>query len=439
MTIRVFRDRIQLGDFTLTTTPTGFSFDGGIAAANFSQGSIVGKHAGFVSGGFQFNPLLPYFPTIIRYPFANITGRVEAIGELGPAYSPTAQWDDSPSSNSPLAEGTGISSGDHGYVSTKAGYIAAGPPQNFPSNPFYNPGGVFYSARIDRFPFSNFSPSVVHVGGFAQPIGHSGQTHVKFPDITNQNGYFMFSNSPYTAFSSVASYKFPFSSDAIRSMSYMDRGQSGALNPAPPQPNTIPTPLTRRYGFAVWSPIVGPENAYILEYISDAISPPGFPGNWPGTMRIFKFPFATESKIVNIPGVYPVSPVDVINGQPAGGGPNIGFQGLGVAFNSKTIGYYWFVPGAGAGPPTNPNPLFLVRYPVYFPFATESPIVGVIDNTAPVWTGSFSSSEDAYSETNSPTVNFLRKFNFATFTFSNSPSYSLPAVRYEGIAAYHQQ
>ena len=51
MTIRIYKDRIELGNFVLRETADGASFDGEVAAQQFLGTGFQGTVAGYTSGG----------------------------------------------------------------------------------------------------------------------------------------------------------------------------------------------------------------------------------------------------------------------------------------------------------------------------------------------------------------------------------------------------
>lgn len=138
MTIRFLNNSIEFDDFTLTATPTGFRFDGEIAARQF-QHLFQGTIAGFGSGG-EFNTPTSVLATnqIDRFPFATDTNAVSA-GSL--------------SANT--IGGAGASSTTHGYNS--GGYVG-NPPLTGITN-------------MQKFAFSNGTTSV-NMGNLTQARGY---------------------------------------------------------------------------------------------------------------------------------------------------------------------------------------------------------------------------------------------------------------------------
>lgn len=138
MTIRFLNNSIEFDDFTLTTTPTGFRFDGEIAARQFQQ-LFQGTIAGFGSGGEINAPLGTLADNSIdRFPFATDTNAVNA-GSLA----------------ANTAGGAGASSTTHGY---NAGGYTAFPP-------------LVGITNLQKFSFSNATTGV-NIGSLVQARGY---------------------------------------------------------------------------------------------------------------------------------------------------------------------------------------------------------------------------------------------------------------------------
>jgi hypothetical protein len=107
MAIKLYSDRIEIGNFTLANDGNGINFSGVAQANAFSSSYIGGKQAAYRSGGYQDN-------RIYKYNFASSSSS-ETVGEQGPAYP---LWN--PGQPSTMLRwrygGGGSASKTHGYV-----------------------------------------------------------------------------------------------------------------------------------------------------------------------------------------------------------------------------------------------------------------------------------------------------------------------------------
>jgi hypothetical protein len=143
MTIKIYSDRIDIGDFTLFEGGGGVQFDGVARAENFlgNQG-FQGSVAGYTAGGMGGSP--PHTPqnTIDKFPFATDSNATD-VGDL-----------------------TGVRSGLTGNSSQTSGYANGG-----------NPG----TNTIQKFPFAtntnatNIGTLLTQISGGAS--GQSSSTH----------------------------------------------------------------------------------------------------------------------------------------------------------------------------------------------------------------------------------------------------------------------
>ena len=200
MTIKIYSDRIDIGDFTLFEGNGGLQFDGVARAENFKggAGTFQGSVSGYTSGGFLT-------PTVVsnvidKFPFATDTNATD-VGDLTQARQSTA----------------GQSSETNGYTS------GGGTPSPFP--------GV---DTIDKFPFAT-NTNATDVGNLTRTLffGASGQS--SFTHGYTSGGYY--SPTPPVSIASNTIDKFSFFADAnatdvgdITQARYSMAGQSSSTH-----------------------------------------------------------------------------------------------------------------------------------------------------------------------------------------------------------------
>jgi hypothetical protein len=182
MTIKFLSDSIEFDNFTLNATPTGFRFDGEIAAREFYS-LFQGTVAGYGSGGEIVIPTLSTVTTIERFPFSTDTNATttaslattimgaaglssDTSGYSAGGYNPAA---------TPLTGQTPIQKFSFitrtnaltiGSLTQARGYVSG---HSSATDGFASGGdnlGTVYSNFIDRFPFVNDSSSL-YVGGLS--------------------------------------------------------------------------------------------------------------------------------------------------------------------------------------------------------------------------------------------------------------------------------
>jgi len=282
MAIRIFPDKIQIGNFNLFEGNGGIQFDGEARAENFlgNQG-FQGTVSGYITGGSPLTNLIQ------KFPFATNTNATDT-GDLTRVIALTA----------------GQSSPTHGYSS--GGYV---------------PGPPYTNNVIDKFLFSTDS-NATDVGDISvaryNPTGQSSFT----------NGYSSGGalNPPPPVASNVID-KFPFATDSnatdvgdLTQGRYGPSGQSsithgytsGGASPNPPAPRTSNT--IDKFSFATdanaidvgdLAPVasgVGQEatsgqSSTVSGYVSGGAAAPAGALN---ANTIQKFPFATDSNATDI-------------------------------------------------------------------------------------------------------------------------------------------
>jgi hypothetical protein len=171
MTIKIFQDKIQIGDYVLQETPTGFSVNGFFEASSYTGAQLS---TGYTSGGYQSVPVS--LTTIYSYPFSTpIT--VATQGNLSAVRNTHA-----------------------GHSSTTDGFVAGG--RSSPST-YYN--------TVDTFPFATTPASATNIGTLTQTRAWvasqssptrgyvSGGYGPPTPSNFNRIDSFPFSTSPITS------------------------------------------------------------------------------------------------------------------------------------------------------------------------------------------------------------------------------------------------
>jgi len=121
MAIKIYSDRIELGDKVITATPLGIRIDNSLSAntqnlnassttnftakefrtpADIAQASYAGLITGYISGGYSYSPFNGVVNTITKFSLVS--------GHSGSAYSGVTL--------SPTWSGAGVSSRTHGYI-----------------------------------------------------------------------------------------------------------------------------------------------------------------------------------------------------------------------------------------------------------------------------------------------------------------------------------
>ena len=273
MTIRIYRDRIELGDFVLRETADGASFDGEVAAQQFLGNAFQGTVAGFTAGGTP--PPGPVGSnTIDKFPFSSDSNATD-VGDL-----PTVR-----------VRQAGQSSQTHGYAS-------GGEPA-----PLVN--------TIEKFPFAS-NGNGTDVGDLTQgrAEGPAGQSSPSF-------GYNTGGGYPGPAANVID--KFPFATDTnatdvgdlTQGRTSRPAGQTsassgytsgGSIAPSPtPQVNTIDkfpfstdTNATDVGDLTITKIGVAGQSSTTHGYSSGGTQPP------PSTNTIEKFPFSTDSNSTDV-------------------------------------------------------------------------------------------------------------------------------------------
>lgn len=140
MTIKIYNNKIQFGDYTLAESVNGFTFDGTITANSIIDG-FQGTTSGFTSGGFV--PPATLHNVIDKFPFTSNSNATD-VGDLSVTRYSSA-----------------------GHSSKINGYIAGG----------IQPPATTYSNVIDKFPFSVAFVTGTDVGDLTLArYGASGQS-----------------------------------------------------------------------------------------------------------------------------------------------------------------------------------------------------------------------------------------------------------------------
>lgn len=185
MTIRIYRDRIELGDFVLRETADGASFDGEVAAQQFLGNAFQGTVAGFASSAGN---------SIDKFPFATDTNAVligthTHNGEQGSSSSSTTHGytaggypSGSLNNIQKFSFATNGNASNIGTLATGRRSIGGGhssSTQGFCAGGWNGPLGSFvYRNEIEKFPFSTDSNAIDH-GDLTQARGEvSGQSSV---------------------------------------------------------------------------------------------------------------------------------------------------------------------------------------------------------------------------------------------------------------------
>lgn len=345
MTIKVYADRIEIGNKTITTTPTGIRIDDSLAAntqaqgyvrqANFTarelafgnfvfQGSVAGFQSNRVVAGVGFSNIIE------KFPFATDSNAVDHGDTV-----------------STKREGAGQSS-------TVSGYSSGG---IIPGNTRVN--------IIDKFPFASNS-GANDVGDLTQAKSLAAGQSSSVSGYTS-GGYF-----PGSHYNTIE--KFPFSTDSNArdvgdlfqarsfitgqssdSNGYTAGGSPGFINTIDKFPFTSDTNATDVGNLTQGRINVAGQSSTISGYTSG-----GYPAALPGinnTNTIDKFPFATDTNATDVG--------DLTASRYSGAGQSSTTHGY-------TSGGYLFNPPT----PTQFNTIDK------FPFATDTNATDVGDMTA---------------------------------------------------------
>jgi len=152
MSIKVYSDRIEFGNYTLSLTPDGININGALSSESLARFGLPGEVASYVSGGVDAPPFNTGTNTIQRYSFAADIDTV-SVGTLS-ATKLTAAGSSSPS---------------HGFdYGGNSGGTSTNPPAT-----------MTMVNAIDRFSFASFAPAV-NLGSITATRsagGHSSREH----------------------------------------------------------------------------------------------------------------------------------------------------------------------------------------------------------------------------------------------------------------------
>lgn len=149
MTIKVYKDRIELGSYTLTATPTGASFNGSIAVSKLGSAFTVGqgKSYGFKHGHNaslfpgDTGPLYPNLETSNlnnTYRFSFASGAAQNLGQIFSSSQPAPIHEGTPSYGYVNIGATFFSSETHGFTKSAVqfnAFVQRGPSLPSASNP----------------------------------------------------------------------------------------------------------------------------------------------------------------------------------------------------------------------------------------------------------------------------------------------------------------
>jgi hypothetical protein len=314
MTIKIYSDRIDIGDFTLFEGNGGVQFGGVARAEQFkSKTPFQGYQKGYFVAGYPGAP--PYSDLIYKFPF--VSEVVAATGAEITEY--TASFASSSSST-------------HGY--------SAGGDLNHPS---YSPPSTLVSNTIDKFPFA-IDANATDVGDL--PVVTSGCGGTQSTEQGFVSGGF---NPPGGTITNTIS-KFPFATDT-NTTDHGDLVQGtarSAMSASPthgymaggdPGVNTI-----QKFPFASTSGQKDVGDLTVEKYIRAGVSSDthGYAagGIFPSVNVLEKFPFATDSNSTDVGDI-----TDAVSSS--------------AGVSSTTFGYF------GGGSPTT------TRFQK-FPFATDT-------------------------------------------------------------------
>jgi hypothetical protein len=382
MTIKVYRDRIELGNYTLTATPTGASFNGSIAVSKLGNNFTVGQGKSFAYKHGAINSWVgpssftasPVTVSSYRFPFVSdqIIQDVSSFNLV-------------PINN--VSRGTYHSSETHGYTTKGAaiGSVAtAGRANYFNGFSSWHPASSNGLQPITRYSFSSFAGSE-DIGALSQTLNpfNSATNHmVSVPSFigfsSKENGYvgsgyFPGFFSPVLGLIStrIGLVKFSFSDSSNKAVLFQEDTRLPSVPTAPNIDSAVATPNW------LGTSLSNENYGYFINSKSVTVTPQG---SIPATFYR-KFPFITESQLFNI-GTLSTNPTEQSEQYMTGiTGPTAGYwvSGQPEALNGSLI----LTP---TSPPISPTQLFRSQTSSNkthkFPFATD--VISVISHTPEV-------------------------------------------------------
>jgi hypothetical protein len=355
MTIKVYSDRIEFGNYTLSLTPDGININGALTGEHIRNFSFLGEVSSYVSGGVAALPSTSFTDTIQKFDFAASVTSTD-IGNL----------------SSVRAEAAGSSSADKGF---NYGGISAG--TGLPA--------LTMVESVDYFPFASSFFTSTSVGTIVGERAIGGHTSKEYGFVsgglpkptrlttTNTLIRYPFANAVDAA--SVTSLSTTRGGHAAHSSSTHGYVAGGYSDPAPnpvgltsiqkfsfvsPYPVTSVGDITqersRRTTTEVgWNSFIAGFSSNTHGYSAGGQSSPAVPSNT-YYRRVDKFPFSSDTNASIV-------------------GDLSAARGGAVGSSSNTSGYVSGGYGAQPSPPAADARTMID----YFPFATDNNATDVGD------------------------------------------------------------